>query len=89
MYVLLSPESASPWWYCQRIGDMSVQARCLLQHLPQWPGRGCQDALKAVLEQHHLTLSPALKSQLQEMLHRISIYEKVTCFVLCVDLHLA
>ncbi|PNF30079.1 hypothetical protein B7P43_G04236 [Cryptotermes secundus] len=73
-------ESASPWWYCQHIGDMSVQAQCLLQHLPQWPGHGCQDALKALLEHHHQTLSPGLKSQLQEMLQRISIYEKVLPF---------
>lgn len=77
---MLLAESASPWWYCQHIGDMSVQAQCLLQHLPQWPGHGCQDALKAVLEHHHQTLSPGLKSQLQEMLQRISIYEKVIFF---------
>jgi hypothetical protein len=81
IYVLLLPGSARPWWYCQHIGDLSVQAQCLLQHLPQWPGYGCQDALKAVLEQHHITLSSDLKSQLQEMLHRISIYEKVIRFL--------
>jgi hypothetical protein len=63
---------------------MSVQAQCLLQHLPQWPGHGCQDALKAVLEHHALTISPKLKSQLQEMLHRISINDKV---IFCVGLY--
>jgi hypothetical protein len=67
---------------------MSVQAQYLLQHLPQWPGHGCQDALKAVLGHHHQTLSPGLKSQLQEMLKRISIYEKVIFFFrLYVDFH--
>lgn len=80
MYVILLPESASPWWYCQHIGDMSVQAQCLLEHLPQWPGCGCQDALKAVLGHHHQTLSPGLKLQLQETLQKISIYEKVIFF---------
>jgi hypothetical protein len=72
--------SLSPWRYCQHIGHMSIQAQCLLAHLPQWPGHGCQDALKAMLGQHHQKLSPELKSQLQEMLHKITIYEKVMLF---------
>jgi hypothetical protein len=73
--------STSPWWYCQHIGDLSLQAQCLLQHLCQWPGHGCQDALKAVLEYHHQKLPTELKSHLQEMLHKISIYEKVIQYV--------
>jgi hypothetical protein len=74
------PGRFSPWWYCQHIGDLCVQAQCLLLHLPQWPGHGCQDALKAVLGHHHQKLSTELKSQLQEMLHKITIYEKVIHF---------
>ncbi|XP_021918501.1 uncharacterized protein LOC110829239 isoform X4 [Zootermopsis nevadensis] len=70
----------SPWWYCQHIGDLSVQAQCLLLHLPRWPGRGCRDALKVVLGHHHQKLSTELKLQLQEMLHKITIYEKIVPF---------
>jgi hypothetical protein len=59
---------------------MSVQAQCLLLNLPQWPGHGCQETLKAVLGHHGQKLCTGLKSQMQEMLHKITIYEKVVHF---------
>jgi len=79
LYVMLLPGSTSPWWYCQHITDVSLQAKCLLRHLHHWPGYGCQDALKAVLGHYHQKLPTDLTSQLQEMLHKISVCEKVMC----------
>jgi hypothetical protein len=80
---MLLPGSTSPWWYCQHIADVSVQAKCLLRHLYHWPGYGCQDALKAVLGHHHQKVSAELETQLQEMLHKISVYEKVMLSSCC------
>lgn len=77
VYVMLLPGSVSPWWCCQHITDVSLQAKCLLRHLHHWPGRGCHDALKAVLGHYQQKLPTELTSQLQEMLHKISVCEKV------------
>ncbi|XP_069671907.1 uncharacterized protein Sptz isoform X2 [Periplaneta americana] len=77
---LITEGNTSPWWFCQHIEDVCVQAQCLLKHLPHWPGHGCQDALKCVLGNHQQKLADESKSQLLEMLHKISIYEKILPF---------
>nr|CAD7260449.1 unnamed protein product [Timema shepardi] len=70
-------ECPTPWWYCQHIGDICTQAKCILANMFRWPVEECIFALRVLMESECRKLPEALETQVHEHLHKMLVYKKV------------
>nr|CAD7198163.1 unnamed protein product [Timema douglasi] len=70
-------ECPTPWWYCQHIGDISTQAKCILANMFRWPVEECIFALRILMESECRKLPEALETQVCEHLRKMLVYKKI------------
>ncbi|CAG2055923.1 unnamed protein product [Timema podura] len=70
-------ECPTPWWYCQHIGDICTQAKCILANMCRWPVEECIFALRTLMESECRKLPEALETQVREHLRKMLVYKKI------------
>ncbi|KAF4526269.1 hypothetical protein B566_EDAN010979 [Ephemera danica] len=64
-----------PWRLALCLGTAELRAKCVLNSIKYWPGPESLDILKTMLGE--TTLTPSTRTQIVDMLHRVTIYQNV------------